>query len=95
MHAPDIVPWLETGLMLALGLLLMTLASGLVRVAIGPSLQDRFSAVLLLGSTGVAALLLLAILQQQPALLDVALVMALLAVVVTVAATQSRGGKHD
>lgn len=86
---------LQAGLLVALGLLLVTLATGLIRAAVGPSLQDRFSAVLLLGSSGVAVLLLLAILQKQPALFDVALVLALLAVVVTVAVTRIRGGRHD
>lgn len=65
--------------------LLFTLVLGLVRVLRGPSLEDRLAAVLLLGTGGVAFLLLLAVLQAAPALFDVALLLALLAAVVAAA----------
>ncbi|MCB1799425.1 MAG: portal protein [Gammaproteobacteria bacterium] len=61
---------------------------GLVRALQGPSLEDRLAAVLLLGTGGVAFLLLLAVLWSAPALLDVALLLALLAAVVAAAMTR-------
>ena len=60
-------------------LLLLTLGMGLVRAMVGPSLQDRMLSVQLLGTGGVALLLLLSSLLAIPALIDVALVLALLA----------------
>ena len=85
---PDV---LNAGLLLALLGLLAILLIGLWRAWLGPSIQDRFTALLLVGSSGVAMLLLLSVLLQQPALFDVALVLALLAVVISVALT--RGGQ--
>ena len=85
---PDV---LNAGLLLALIGLLAILLIGLWRAWLGPSIQDRFTALLLVGSSGVAMLLLLSVLLQQPALFDVALVLALLAVVISVALT--RGGQ--
>ena len=81
-------------LLIALNLLVLSLLIGLIRVWLGPSVQDRFSSVLLLGTGGVAILFILAILLQLEALYDVALVLALLAVVGTVALTQSEKN-HD
>ncbi len=72
-------------LLAAVLLLLVTVAGGLVRVARGPSLADRMVAGQLFGTTGVGILLLLAQAMEEPALRDVALVFALLAVVVSVA----------
>ena len=81
-------------LLVALNLLLLSLFIGLIRAWLGPSVEDRFSAILLMGTGGVAVLLILAILLQSEALYDVALVLALLAVVGTVALIQSEKG-HD
>jgi multicomponent Na+:H+ antiporter subunit F len=81
------------GLALTLSLLL-----GLVRVLRGPSLADRLLAAQLLGTTGVGLLLLLAPVLGIPALVDVALVLALLAVVAVAALTgpgERSGGGHD
>ena len=69
-------------------LLLLTLAAGLVRAMIGPSLQDRMLSVQLLGTGGVALLLLMSTLLAAPALIDVALVLALLAAVAAAALTR-------
>jgi multicomponent Na+:H+ antiporter subunit F len=84
---------LSIALLIALNLLLLSLIVGLVRAWLGPGVEDRFSAILLLGTGGVAMLFILALLLQVKALYDVALVLALLAVVGTVALTQS--GKSD
>lgn len=80
---------LTIALLIALNLLLLSLIVGLVRAWLGPGVEDRFSAILLLGTGGVAILFILALLLQVQALYDVALVLALLAVVGTVALTQS------
>jgi multicomponent Na+:H+ antiporter subunit F len=72
-------------LVLTAALLVLTVAVGLIRVGLGPSPADRMLAAQLFGTTGVAVLLLLAEATESPALLDVALVFALLAVVLSVA----------
>ena len=59
--------------------LLVTLALGLVRVWRGPTAGDRILSVLLSGTTGVALLLILAALDRSTAILDAALVLAVLA----------------
>ena len=66
-------------------LLLVTLALGLIRIWRGPTVADRMLAAQLFGTTGVGLLLVLAELQQLPALRDVALVLALLAVMAVLA----------
>ena len=75
-------------LLLSLALLLLTLLLGLLRALRGPSLEDRLMSVLLFGTGGVAMLLLLALLLAMPALLDVALLLALLGAVAAVAMTR-------
>ena len=80
---------LTIALLVALNLLLLSLFIGFIRAWLGPTVEDRFSAILLIGTGGVAILLIMAILLQLEALYDVALVLALLAVVGTVALTQS------
>lgn len=60
-------------------LLLVSLAGGLVRVIRGPTRCDRLLAAQLLGTTGVAILLVLAEALDSPAFRDVALLFALLA----------------
>jgi multicomponent Na+:H+ antiporter subunit F len=60
----------------------------MARAMIGPSLQDRMLSVQLLGTGGVAVLLLLSPLLAIPALIDVALVLALLAAVAAAALTR-------
>lgn len=61
--------------------LLLTLLGGLVRIRLGPTPADRMLAAQLFGTTGAAIALLLAEVLGRPALRDVALVFALLAVV--------------
>jgi multicomponent Na+:H+ antiporter subunit F len=70
----------------ALGLVILAaVAAGLWRVLRGPDPADRLLAAQLLGTGGVALLLLLGTATRQAALLDVALVLALLSAFVTVA----------
>jgi multicomponent Na+:H+ antiporter subunit F len=68
-------------------LLMATLLLGLVRVFRGPSSGDRMMAAQLMGTTGVGLLLLLQPVLGIPALVDVALVLALLAAVAVAALT--------
>lgn len=78
--------------------LTLSLLLGLVRVLRGPSLADRLLAAQLLGTTGVGLLLLLAPVLGIPALVDVGLVLALLAVVAVAALTgpgKRSGVDHD
>lgn len=70
--------WVTLALWIAAAGVLATIALGLVRVERGPSNGDRMLAAQLLG-TGAVAVLLLAGAADAPALLDVALVLALLA----------------
>jgi multicomponent Na+:H+ antiporter subunit F len=64
--------------------LLLNLVAGLARVWRGPTPADRMLAAQLFGTTGVAILALLAQATAQPALRDVALVLALLAAIANV-----------
>jgi multicomponent Na+:H+ antiporter subunit F len=59
--------------------ILVSVLVGLVRVFKGPTGADRMLAAQLFGTGGVALLLILAHAMQMPALVDVALVYALLA----------------
>jgi multicomponent Na+:H+ antiporter subunit F len=72
---------MEYWLIVAALILLGTLALGMVRVLRGPSAADRMIAAQLIGSTGVGILILLAPVFTLPALVDVALIFALLAAV--------------
>lgn len=65
--------------------LVANVAAGLWRVVRGPTPGDRLLAPQLFGTTGVAILLVGSELLETPALRDVALVLALLAVVTTTA----------
>lgn len=82
--------WLSAAL-----LLLLTMALGLVRVMRGPSGADRILGVQLLGTAGIAVLLLLGAAFQMPALADVALIFALLAAVSVAALTRRRLTRED
>lgn len=69
-------------------ILLANLLAALVRILRGPTAADRLLAALLFGSTGVALLLLLAQAGGDPALVDVALVFALLSAITGAAFAQ-------
>ncbi len=84
----------ETLLLTAALLLFVTLVTGLIRALIGPSLQDRMLSIQLLGTGGVALLILLGLLLDIEALVDTALVLALLAAVAAAALTR-REARHD
>jgi multicomponent Na+:H+ antiporter subunit F len=78
----------------AASILLLSLCGGMVRVIMGPSPSDRMMAAQLMGSTGIALLLVLAPVVLLPALVDVALIFALLAAVAVAAFTRRRQTKR-
>jgi multicomponent Na+:H+ antiporter subunit F len=84
----------ELLLLSALGLML-SLFLGLLRVLLGPGAGDRMLAIQLIGTAGVGMLLLLNVLLNQPALLDVALLLALLAAVAAAAFAGQQKSHHD
>lgn len=65
--------------------LLLNILAGLLRIIKSTSMSDRMLALQLFGTTGVAILILLAEAVAEPALRDVALIFALLAVLAMVA----------
>ncbi|MES9988388.1 MAG: monovalent cation/H+ antiporter complex subunit F [Candidatus Thiodiazotropha endolucinida] len=81
-------PLIDFLLVVALLLLLLSLVLGMIRALKGPSLEDRLLSILLLGTGGVAILLLLSVSMQLTALLDVGLVLVLLAAVTAAAMTR-------
>ena len=72
--------------------ILAMVALGLFRIFCGPADVDRMMAVQLLGTGGVAVLLLLAVALEIPAVLDVALMLALLAAFTAVTFVTSASG---
>jgi multicomponent Na+:H+ antiporter subunit F len=76
------------GLLLAIAaFLLANVLVSLIRLVQGPTPADRLIAALLFGTTGVGLLAVLAAVVDLPALRDVALVLALLAGVLSAAFT--------
>ena len=75
----------------AAALVLAMVALGLLRVLRGPSAADRIMAVQLLGTGGIAVLLLLSQAMKTPAAVDVALTLALLAAFVSIAFVRASG----
>ena len=78
-------------LLAAAAFVLALVALGLVRVVRGPEEADRIMAAQLLGTGGIAVLLLLAQAVAMPGVVDVALVLALLAAFVSVAFVKAAG----
>ena len=84
-------------LLAAAGFVLAMVALGLVGILRGPGDADRIMAAQLLGTDGIAALLLLAQAMAVPAAVDLALILALLAAFVSVAFVRSapEGGRDE
>jgi multicomponent Na+:H+ antiporter subunit F len=80
-------------LLAAAGFVLAMVALGLIRILRGPTEADRMMAAQLLGSGGITALLLAGA-TRLPAMVDVALTMALLAVFASIAFVMSSGAKE-
>jgi multicomponent Na+:H+ antiporter subunit F len=66
-------------LLAAATFVLLTVAVGLLRILLGPGDADRLMAAQLLGTGGIAAVLLLGAASGEAAAIDVALTLALLA----------------
>lgn len=82
------------GLLLGIaGFVLLTVAVGLIRILRGPGDTERMMAAQLLGTGGVAVLLLLSVAGNASALLDVALVLALLAAFASIAFCKGAPGR--
>lgn len=77
------------GLLILALLLLVSIAASLWRILVGPGLLDRMMGAQLIGTSGVALVLLLAAATGDPAKLDVALVLALLAAFAALAFAKS------
>ena len=77
-------------LLAAAGFVLAMVALGLVRMLRGPGDADRMMAAQLLGTGGIAALLLLGAATGEAAVVDVALTLALLAAFASVAFVKLR-----
>jgi multicomponent Na+:H+ antiporter subunit F len=75
--------------------ILVSLLAGLLRVVEGPSDADRMLAAQLFGTGAVALLLILSQAMAMPALIDVALVFAILAAVAVIAFVRSAEGGDD
>jgi multicomponent Na+:H+ antiporter subunit F len=67
------------------GVVLVAVAAGMFRILLGPDDADRMMAAQLAGTGGIAVLLLLAVAGTTPAIVDVALLLALLAAIASVA----------
>jgi len=80
-------------LLAAAALVLATVAVGLVRVLRGPTDADRMMAVQLLGTGGAGVLLLVAAATAKPAVVDVALVLALVAAFASAAFAAETGSE--
>jgi multicomponent Na+:H+ antiporter subunit F len=82
-------------LSLATMVLMLSLLLGLLRILRGPDAGDRMLAAQLIGTAGVGLLMLLSVLLDQPALIDVALILALLAAVAAAAFTGQQREQRD
>lgn len=80
----------------AAAFLVVMVALGLVRVARGPGYADRMMGTQLLGTGGIAALLLVSGATGEPAVVDVALTLALLAAFASIAFVRfAPGGENE
>lgn len=74
---------------------LITVALGMVRILRGPGAADRVMAAQLLGTGGVAALLLSGVARGRPASLDLALTLAVLAAFASIAFVKGAAMAQD
>lgn len=93
---------MESFLLIAVVMLALSLVVGLVTILFRTSAADRLLAAQLIGTVGISILLVLSVLLAQPALVDAALILAMLAVLVTAVFTHrqrqqptNKGGQDD
>ena len=77
----------------AAGFVLLMVALGWIRILRGPAKADRMMAAQLFGTGGIAALLLLGAATGLPGVVDVALVLAVLAVFASIAFVKAGTGE--
>ena len=82
-------------LLAAACVILLIVAAGLVRLLRGPGEADRMMAVQLLGTGSIALIMLIGVASHQPAMIDVALVLALLAAFAGLAFVRGSDPKPD
>lgn len=73
----------------AAGFIMLTVVVGLARILYGPGDADRVMAAQLLGTGGIASLLLISVARDLPAAVDVALTLAMLAAFASIAFVKS------
>lgn len=76
-------------------ILLISAGMGMIRIGLGPTSADRMLASMLFGTVGVALTLVLGALEDMPALIDMAIVFAILASVTSVAFVERAWGAGD
>jgi multicomponent Na+:H+ antiporter subunit F len=86
---------MNTFLVAAAGFVMLTVVVGLLRILYGPGDADRVMAAQLLGSGGVATLLLVSTIASRPAIVDVALTLAMLAAFATIAFVKNATATPD
>src|SRR5215470_2869686 len=79
----------------ALGFILVMLGLGLVPILRGPGDAERMMSAQLIGSAGIAALLLVGAVTKVPAAIDVALTLALLAAFAAIAFVKKGASRLD
>jgi multicomponent Na+:H+ antiporter subunit F len=77
--------WLAGVAQFGFGVLLLALAPVFVRLVVGPTLADRVVALDMAAFVAIGVVALYAVLMHEPAFLDVALVLALIAFMATAA----------
>jgi multicomponent Na+:H+ antiporter subunit F len=78
----------------AASFVLAIVALGLFRILYGPAEADRMMAAQLVGTGGIAVLLLMAVATETPSIVDVALMLGLLAAFASVAFVKSVSGSE-
>ena len=82
-------------LVAAAGFVMITVVVGLARILYGPGNADRVMAAQLLGTGGIASLLLVSVARGVPAAVDVALTLAMLAAFASVAFVKNATAEQD
>jgi multicomponent Na+:H+ antiporter subunit F len=82
-------------LVAAAGFVMITVIVGLARILYGPADADRIMAAQLLGTGGIATLLLVGVARGQPAAVDIALTLAMLAALASVAFVKNATSAQD
>jgi multicomponent Na+:H+ antiporter subunit F len=77
------------------GFVMITVVVGLARILYAPGNADRVMAAQLLGTGGIASLLLVSVARNLPAAVDVALTLAMLAAFASVAFVKSVTAAQD